>query len=174
MATSEQVKCVLFLCTGNSARSILAECLLRELGQGRFVAHSAGSAPGPEPHPAALSLLARRGHATAGLRSKSWEEFAEPAAPHIDFIFTVCDAAAGEVCPVWPGRPISAHWGIPDPAAVESPESAQREAFELAYARLSSRIRAFLELPLDALDEAGLAASLRAIGARPETKTLTG
>lgn len=154
---------VLFLCTGNSARSVLAECLLRQLGEGRFAAYSAGSQPRPAPHPMALRLLADRGHAIGALRSKSWDEFAAPSAPRIDFIFTVCDDAAAETCPVWPGRPVTAHWGLPDPAAVES-AAALREAFERAYDQLGTRIRAFLALPLAELEGARLVERLRAIG----------
>ncbi|MBW2270556.1 MAG: arsenate reductase ArsC [Deltaproteobacteria bacterium] len=157
---------VLFLCTGNSARSILAECLLRELGQGRFATYSAGSQPKPAPHPMALRLLAERGHATEGLRSKSWGEFAAAGAPSLDCVITVCDAAAGESCPIWPGHPTTAHWGLPDPAAVEGPESALREAFERAYEQLEERIRAFLALPLADLEGAELLERLRAIGTR--------
>lgn len=164
MVSNDVARGVLFLCTGNSARSILAECLLRDLAAGRFSAHSAGSQPKREPHPAALRLLAARGHTTAGLRSKSWDEFAAPGAPEVAFIFTVCDNAAGETCPVWPGRPVAAHWGVPDPAAVEAPEAAVREAFEIAYEQLGSRVRAFLTLPFEQLGAAELATALRAIG----------
>lgn len=154
---------VLFLCTGNSARSILAESLLNRMGEGRFTAYSAGSQPKGEPHPMALEVLRRHGFATDGLRSKSWSEFAGPDAPQIDLIITVCDNAAGESCPVWPGRPITAHWGIEDPAAVEG--EGQRDAFERALHYLRNRISLLISLPLDSLDELGLRARLLEIGA---------
>jgi arsenate reductase (thioredoxin) len=153
---------VLFLCTGNSARSILAEALLDREGGGRFRAYSAGSFPKGEVHPMALTLLRDLGFATEGLRSKSWEEFAQPAAPGIDFIFTVCDDAAGEVCPVWPGKPMTAHWGIEDPAKAEGP--GQRAAFERALRCLGNRIAAFLALPLDGVDMPTLQSRLESIG----------
>ena len=157
---------VLFLCTGNSARSILAECLLRDRGAGRFESCSAGSQPKHEPHPAALALLEEKGHAIAGLRSKSWDEFGGPAATPLDFIFTVCGNAAAETCPVWPGHPASAHWGIDDPAAVEAPPEAVRAAFEKAYSEMEERVEAFLALPFDTLSAEALAQRLRAIGTR--------
>jgi len=150
---------VLFLCTGNSARSLLAEALLNRLGEGRFRAHSAGSQPKGEPHPMALDVLRSHGFATDGLRSKSWHEFAKPDAPPIDLVITVCDNAAGESCPVWPGRPIAAHWGIEDPAAIEGER--QREAFEQALRYLRNRISLLVELPAASLDEL----TLREIGA---------
>jgi arsenate reductase len=150
---------VLFLCTGNSARSLLAEALLNRLGEGRFRAYSAGSQPKGEPHPMALEVLRSHGFATDGLRSKSWHEFAKPDAPPIDLVITVCDNAAGESCPVWPGRPIAAHWGIEDPAAVEGER--QREAFEQALRYLRNRISLLVELPKEGLDEL----ALREIGA---------
>jgi protein-tyrosine-phosphatase len=153
---------VLFLCTGNSARSILAEALLNRMGEGRFQAFSAGSFPKGKVHPMALALLADRGFPTALLRSKSWDEFAGAGAPPLDFILTVCDNAAGEVCPIWPGRPMTAHWGIEDPAEVEGP--GQREAFERAFDALERRISQMLALPLDGLDPESLKARLRAIG----------
>lgn len=153
---------VLFLCTGNSARSILAEAILEKEGAGRFRSFSAGSFPKGDVHPAALGLLRELGHRTGGYRSKSWDEFAAAGAPELDFIFTVCDNAAGEVCPVWPGKPVTAHWGIEDPAAVE--DSGQREAFWNAYQQLRRRIDLFLALPLDSLDEMTLASRLREIG----------
>ena len=159
---SERVRNVLILCTGNSARSILAEALINREGEGRFRAFSAGSHPKGEVHPTALAVLRDHGFDTAGLRSKSWDEFAAPGAPPLDFIFTVCDNAAGEICPIWPGRPSSAHWGIDDPAAVQG--EAQREAFETALARLRTRISRFLALPLDRLDEATLSRFLEEIG----------
>jgi arsenate reductase (thioredoxin) len=153
---------VLFLCTGNSARSILAEAILNAQGGGRFRAFSAGSFPKGEVHPAALDLLRELGHDTAGMRSKSWDEFASPDAPRLDFIITVCDNAAGEVCPIWPGKPVTAHWGIEDPAAVEG--GAQREAFWSAYQQLKRRIDLFLALPLESIGELALANRLRDIG----------
>ena len=155
---------VLFLCTGNSARSILAESLLNTLGAGRFNAVSAGSFPKGQVHPAALALLERKGHDLTGLRSKSWDEFGTgPDAAPIDYIFTVCDAAAAETCPVWPGRPSSAHWGIPDPAAVEPAGPEQDAAFDTAYTQMESRIRAFLAL-FDGETPTDLTAELKAIG----------
>lgn len=154
---------VLFLCTGNSARSILAEALLNRLGEGRFRAFSAGSQPKGEPHPMALDVLASHGFDTEGLRSKSWHEFAGPDAPPINLIVTVCDNAAGETCPIWPGRPIAAHWGIEDPAAVEG--EGQREAFELALRFLRNRISLLVELPVESLDELALRGRLGEIGA---------
>ena len=153
---------VLFLCTGNSARSILAEAILQRDGDQRFGAFSAGSFPKGEVHPAALELLRELGHPTEGLRSKSWDEFAAPGSPELDFIFTVCDNAAGEVCPIWPGKPLTAHWGIEDPAAAEG--AGQREAFWTAYQALKRRIDLFLALPLDSIDELALGNRLREIG----------
>ncbi len=153
---------VLFLCTGNSARSILAEALLNRAGQGRFRAYSAGSFPKGQVHPAALELLSQLGLPTEGLRSKSWDEFAGPDAPQLDFIFTVCDDAAGETCPIWPGHPMTAHWGIEDPAKVEG--NGQREAFSRALHYLSNRISLFLALPLESIDKMTLANRLREIG----------
>jgi protein-tyrosine-phosphatase len=152
---------VLFLCTGNSARSILAEAILNREGVNRFRAISAGSYPKGEVHPAALNLLNDLGYPTEGLRSKSWDEFAAENAPPLDFIFTVCDNAAGEVCPIWPGKPVTAHWGIEDPAAVEG--DGQRAAFENTYQALQRRIRLFLALPLDSI-EMTLTSRLREIG----------
>lgn len=159
---TDSVRNVLFLCTGNSARSILAEALLNREGQGRFRAFSAGSFPRGEVHPMALEILARHGFSTEGLRSKSWDEFAAPGAPMLDFVFTVCDNAAGEVCPIWPGQPMTAHWGIEDPAAVEGEE--QRAAFEQAMRFLNNRISLFLALPMESLDRISLARRLRDIG----------
>lgn len=153
---------VLFLCTGNSARSILAEAILNKEGKGRFRAFSAGSFPKGRVHPAALKLLEEMGHSIAGFRSKSWDEFASPGAPAFDFIITVCDTAAGEVCPVWPGKPVTAHWGIEDPAAVEG--EGQREAFWKAYQALKRRIDLLLALPLESLDELALTSRMRDIG----------
>lgn len=153
---------VLFLCTGNSARSLLAEAPLNDMGQGGFRAFSAGSQPKGEPHPMALEVLRSHGLPVGQLRSKNWTEFAGPEAPHFDIILTVCDNAAGESCPVWPGRPITAHWGIEDPAAVEG--EGQREAFEAALKYLRKRISQLVELPLKNLDELALRAALREIG----------
>lgn len=154
---------VLFLCTGNSARSILAESILNKDGAGRFRAYSAGSFPKGVVHPMALDVLSSLGFSTEGARSKSWDEFAVPGAPPIDFIFTVCDNAAGETCPIWPGHPMTAHWGIEDPAAVEG--AGQRDAFVTALRYLRNRIDLFLELPIAALDAMTLQARLRDIGA---------
>lgn len=153
---------VLFLCTGNSARSILGEALLNRMGDGRFRAYSAGSFPKGDVHPAALALLGELGFDTSGLRSKSWDEFSAPGAPKLDFIFTVCDNAAGETCPVWPGNPITAHWGIEDPASVEGP--GQREAFERALHYLSNRISLFLALPHESIDAMAMERKLKNIG----------
>ncbi|HEV2043440.1 MAG TPA: arsenate reductase ArsC [Sphingomicrobium sp.] len=153
---------VLFLCTGNSARSILAEAILNKEGAGRFRAFSAGSFPKGEVHPAALNLLKELDQPTDGFRSKSWDEFAVEGAPPLDFIFTVCDNAAGEVCPIWPGKPVTAHWGIEDPASIEG--AGQREAFWTAYQALLRRIQLFLALPLESIDEMTLTNKLRAIG----------
>lgn len=154
---------VLFLCTGNSARSILAEAVLAKDGAGRFNAYSAGSQPKGEPHPMALAVLRDFGFAHERFRSKSWSEFAEPGAPEIDLIVTVCDNAAGETCPIWPGRPITAHWGIEDPAAVEGP--GQREAFLDALRYLRRRIELMVALPVASLDALRLQQHVRAIGA---------
>jgi len=153
---------VLFLCTGNSARSILAEALLNRDGGDRFRAYSAGSFPKGDVHPMSLDLLSSLGFDTDGLRSKSWDEFAQPGAPEIDFIFTVCDDANGEVCPIWPGHPMTAHWGIEDPAAVTGP--GQRDAFVRAMTYLKQRISLFLALPIDSIDQMALRQKLREIG----------
>ena len=153
---------VLFLCTGNSARSILAEAILNKEGQGRFRAFSAGSHPKGQVQPEALQLLGELGFPTDGYRSKSWNEFAAEGAPQLDFVFTVCDNAAGEVCPAWPGQPMTAHWGIEDPAAVEG--DGQRQAFRNAFYALQRRIGLFLALPLESIDELTLQAKLREIG----------
>ncbi len=154
---------VLVLCTGNSARSILGEVLFNSLGKGRFKAYSAGSKPAGRVNPGALEWLQANGHSTDGLRSKSWDEFAAPGAPEFDFIFTVCDNAAGEVCPIWPGHPATAHWGIPDPAHVEGDE-ARRAAFRKAAEQLARRIQLFLALPIDKLDKLALKEKLAEIG----------
>ena len=155
---------VLFLCTGNSARSILAEAILNKMGAGKFRAYSAGSRPKGKVHPEARRLLQSLGHDTAALRSKSWSEFAEPGAPVMDFVFTVCDNAAGEACPLWPGRPITAHWGVPDPAAATGNAAAIALAFKDAYRRLDHRIGAFAALPLRALDRLSLQSKVKDIG----------
>jgi arsenate reductase len=157
---------VLFLCTGNSARSILAEATLNHLpaGRGRFRAFSAGSHPKGDVHPLALDLLREQQIAVEGLRSKSWDEFAAPGAPALDFVFTVCDAAAAESCPLWPGQPVSAHWGVPDPAAVEGPDEVRRKAFRDAYFALRRRIELFAALPFDKLSGMALGDRLREIG----------
>ncbi|HTW33972.1 MAG TPA: arsenate reductase ArsC [Rhizomicrobium sp.] len=155
---------VLFLCTGNSARSILAEAILDKVGHGKFKAYSAGSAPKGEVHPHAIALLKRLGYPTDGLRSKSWDEFAGPGAPKLDFVFTVCDNAANEVCPVWPGQPMTAHWGIPDPAAVEGSDTKIAAAFRDAYLLLQRRIELFANLPVKTLDKMSLKRRLDEIG----------
>ena len=160
----------LFLCTGNSARSILAEAILNREGKGRFTAYSAGSQPKGAVHPFALDLLKRMNHPTDGLRSKSWEEFSGAGAPELDFVFTVCDNAANEVCPVWPGQPMTAHWGIPDPAAAEGTEAERRLAFADTYRQLSNRISIFTSLPIASLDRLSLQQRLDEIGRRfPES-----
>ncbi len=154
---------VLVLCTGNSARSILGEVLFNQLGKGRFKAYSAGSKPAGRVNPGALEWLQANGYGTEGLRSKSWDEFAAPGAPEFDFIFTVCDNAAGEVCPIWPGHPATVHWGIPDPAHVEGDE-ARRAAFSKAAEQLARRIQLFLALPIADLDTLALKEKLAEIG----------
>ena len=155
---------VLFLCTGNSARSIIAEAVLNCIGGGKFRAYSAGSQPKGELNPHAVALLERRGFDTSGLRSKSWQEFARAGAPQLDYIFTVCDNAAGEACPLWPGRPATAHWGIADPAQATGSPAEIAAVFEETYDLLARRIEAFVALPLDTLDQPTLQARLRAIG----------
>ena len=157
---------VLFLCTGNSARSILAEAVLNDRGRGTFKAFSAGSHPKGAVHPLALALLEREGIATEGLRSKAWDEFARPGAPVLDLVFTVCDNAAGEVCPVWPGQPITAHWGVPDPAAVDGTDLQKTKAFREAFRDLSRRIDFLLNLPIPSLDRIAIEKSVREIGTR--------
>jgi protein-tyrosine-phosphatase len=161
---TEKIYNVLFLCTGNSARSILAESVLNRLGRGRFHAYSAGSCPRGAVNPYALDLLRRQNYPVDALRSKSWDEFAAPGAPELDFVFTVCDNAAGEVCPIWPGQPMTAHWGLPDPAAVEGSEAEKRLAFADSMRLLHNRIGSFVSLPLESLDKLSLQNRLRAIG----------
>ena len=155
---------VLFLCTGNSARSIMAEALLNHWGQGRFRAFSAGSHPKGQVHPLALEMLQRMHLPTAGFRSKSWDEFATPDAPPLDFVFTVCDNAAKETCPIWPGQPMTAHWGISDPAAVEGSDEAKLRAFRTTYRELDARIKIFASLRFDQLDQMSLQRQLDEIG----------
>jgi arsenate reductase len=157
---------VLFVCTGNSARSLLAESILNHLGAGRFAAFSAGSQPKGTVDPMALRVLREAGLPTGGLRSKSWDEFSSPGAPRLDFIFTVCDNAAGEACPVWPGRPMSAHWGIADPAAAQGTDDHRLAAFRHAFLELDNRIRLFLSLPHGTLDRMRLQEHLDDIGSR--------
>ncbi|MDB5865253.1 MAG: arsC 4 [Betaproteobacteria bacterium] len=157
---------ILFLCTGNSARSVMAEALLNTLGAGRFEAHSAGSMPTGRVNPFTLDLLASRGHPVERMRSKSWEEFAQPGAPALDVVITVCDNAASEVCPVWPGRPATAHWGFEDPAAFEGPEDAKRGKFEHVYEQIRRRIEALVALPLETLDTTAVASALKSIAER--------
>ena len=155
---------VLFLCTGNSARSIMGEAIMNRLGGGTFRGFSAGSHPKGKVHPYAIDLLHRFNYATDDLRSKSWDEFAARGAPHLDFVLTVCDYAAREVCPVWPGQPMTAHWGIPDPATVEGGEAEKRAGFADAYGRLHNRISIFLSLPIASLDRLALKQRLDRIG----------
>ena len=161
---SEPIYNVLFLCTGNSARSILAEAIMNRAGAGRFRAFSAGSNPKGEVHPLSIALLKRLNYDTAFARSKNWDEFAEPGSPKLDFVFTVCDNAAGEACPVWPGQPMTAHWGIPDPAAATGTEPEKALAFADAYRMLENRISIFTSLPLASIDKLTLQKRLDAIG----------
>jgi arsenate reductase (thioredoxin) len=164
------IRNVLFLCTANSARSLMAEALLDDLGAGRFKAFSAGSFPRGEPNPMAIALLREQGLPTGHLRSKPWDEFAAPGAPVMDFVFTVCDQAAGEVCPVWPGQPITAHWGIPDPAAAPGGEAERMLAFRDAFGMLTRRLRIFVALPMTSLDRLALTERVAAIGRlRPDS-----
>jgi arsenate reductase len=161
---ADRIYHALFLCTGNSARSIFAEAILARSGRGRFRAYSAGSHPTGRVNPLALEILRERGFDTSGLRSKRWDEFARPGAPALDFVFTVCDNAAGEVCPIWPGQPITAHWGVADPAAEAGPEDARRRAFRRAFLELERRIGLFTSLPIGSLDRLTLKARLAEIG----------
>jgi arsenate reductase len=161
---ADRVYNVLFLCSGNSARSILAEAILNRRGKGQFKAFSAGSHPKGVVHPLALALLERKGLSTEGLRSKAWDEFAKPGAPKLNFVFTVCDNAAGEVCPIWPGQPMTAHWGQPDPAAVEGTDLDKTNAFREAFRMLERRIEMFTSLPIASLDQLSLGNKVREIG----------
>ena len=154
---------VLFLCTGNSARSIMAERLMEHWGQGRFRAYSAGSHPTGQVNPLAIETLEKANLPADGLRSKAWDEFAAPGAPNLDFVFTVCDQAAGEICPVWPGQPITAHWGVPDPAAVAGTDEQRRRAFRDTFRMIEDRIKLFASLPVDKLDRLTLTRKLREI-----------
>jgi arsenate reductase (thioredoxin) len=161
---TDQPYSVLFLCTGNSARSIMAEAILNKLGAGKFHAYSAGSQPKGRVHPEALQLLQSLGYDTSAFRSKSWSEFADPRAPLLDFVFTVCDNAAGEVCPIWPGQPMTAHWGLPDPAEAKGNAAEVALAFKDTYRMLNQRIGIFASLPLRSLDQLSLQKKLREIG----------
>jgi protein-tyrosine-phosphatase len=161
---AERVFNVLFLCTGNSARSILAEAILDRAAKGCFRAYSAGSHPNGEVNRFAIELLQKQGFDVSALRSKSWDEFAAPGAPHLDFVFTVCDNAAGEACPIWPGQPVTAHWGIEDPAAVEGSDEDKRRAFSTAFRLLKHRIALFTSLPLNKLDAMAIKRELDEIG----------
>jgi arsenate reductase (thioredoxin) len=161
---SEQPYNVLFLCTGNSARSIIAEAILNKIGAGKFVAYSAGSQPNGQVNPHTIQLLQSLGYETSRLRSKSWHEFAKPGAPPLDFTFTVCDNAAGETCPVWPGQPMTAHWGVPDPAEAKGSSAEIALAFKDVYRMLNQRIGIFVALPIRSLDQLTLQARLKEIG----------
>ena len=167
MTTAIRSRNVLFLCTGNSARSILAEALLNALGAPRLRAYSAGSHPGGRVNPFAIELLEKNGLPTADLRSKSWDEFAAADAPRMDFVFTVCDSAAGEVCPIWPGHPVTAHWGVDDPAAVTGSDEDKRRAFLAAYTVLRNRIQRFVNLQFERHEQGALRDRLDAIGQTP-------
>jgi arsenate reductase len=158
---NDRIYNVLFICTGNSARSILAEVILNQLGGSRFKAYSAGSSPKGEVHPMTLEVLRERKYDVSGLRSKSWDEFASPDAAQMDFIFTVCDNAAGEACPLWPGHPVTAHWGFADPASVEGPWDVKKTAFAKAFREISQRLRIFLNLPFEKLDRLSLQQQLK-------------
>ena len=162
---------VLFLCTGNSARSIMSEVMMNAMAKGRFIAHSAGSMPTGTVNPLAIELLRKNRLPTDGLRSKSWDEFAAAGAPPLDFVFTVCDNAAGEVCPMWPGQPVTAHWGVEDPAAIEGSEEEKRKAFFRAFTTLQRRIELFLSLPLAKLDKLSLQQRLNEIGRSGATQS---
>jgi arsenate reductase (thioredoxin) len=165
---------VLFLCTHNSARSVVAECIMNRLGAGKFKAYSAGSQPSGKVHPFALDLLAKLNYDTSGLRSKSWEEFSRPSAPGLDFVFTVCDDAAQETCPVWPGQPMTAHWGLPDPSVATGNEAERRLAFADTYRMLNQRIGIFISLPIRSLDALSLQKRLDDIGRSQPSKAREG
>lgn len=158
---------VLFLCTGNSARSIMAEALVTTMGKGRFKGFSAGSKPGGKVNPFAIEMVKKTGYPLENLRSKSWDEFAAPDAPHMDFIITVCDNAAGEVCPCWPGHPATAHWGFADPAAVAGTDDEKRRAFERIFGQIMTRMRTFVDLPFEMLEKHVIQQELRKIGSTP-------
>jgi arsenate reductase len=158
---------ILILCTGNSARSIMGEALFNTLGAGRFNAHSAGSHPTGKVNPFAVEQIRVLGYPIENLRSKSWDEFAHPDSPALDFVVTVCDKAAGEVCPYWPGQPITAHWGFPDPAAVEGTDEEKRAAFTRTFHQIRNRVQLFLSLPLESLDNLSIEKKMRAIGQQP-------
>lgn len=170
MAGEERIYNVLFLCTGNSARSILGEAILNRLGEGRFHAYSAGSRPAGKVNPHAIELLQCLHYPTEGLRSKSWDEFSGPDAPRMDLVLTVCDSAANDTCPAWPGHPMTAHWGIPDPAAVKGGDAEKRLAFSHAYRMLNDRISQFIDLPVESLDKARLRRRLAEIGQSPSER----
>ncbi len=164
VAISDRTYNILFLCTGNSARSVLAEVLMNRLSKGRFRTYSAGSHPASEVNPFTLELLHSKGFVTDGLRSKNWDEFAKPDAPTMDFVITVCDKAAGEVCPVWPGQPMTAHWGFEDPAAAQGSDEARRKVFMKVFVEIARRIELMLALPIDKLDRLALERRVRDIG----------
>ena len=164
---ADKVYNVLFLCTGNSARSIMAEALLNELGKGRFNAYSAGSHPAGHVNPFTIDLLNRNGHPINHLRSKSWDEFAALDAPKMDFVITVCDNAAGEVCPIWPGQPMSAHWGFKDPAAFQGPDDEKRRVFQTIFRQIGNRIRLLVRSPIEKLDRLSLQQKVKEIGKIP-------
>jgi arsenate reductase len=164
---SDKIYNVLFLCTGNSARSIMAEALVTTMGNGCFKGYSAGSKPGGKVNPFAIEQVRKTGYPTEGLRSKSWNEFAVPDAPQMDFIITVCDNAAGEACPYWPGRPATAHWGFEDPAAVEGSDAEKRAAFEKIFRQIMSRMRTFVSLPLHTLEWQAIEQEIKTIGNTP-------
>lgn len=169
---TDKVYHVLFLCTGNSARSILAESIMNRWGKGQFRGLSAGSHPKDHVHPLALELLTQMEFPTEGLRSKSWDEFAEPGAPHLDFVITVCDNAAGEACPYWPGQPMTAHWGIPDPAATEGTDVDRKFAFRQAFKAMETRIKLFLSLPIASIDKMRLQERMNEIGQNPPADSM--
>jgi arsenate reductase len=158
---------ILVLCTGNSARSIMGEALFNTMGSGRFQAYSAGSHPSGKVNPFAIEQVQALGYPVEGLRSKSWDEFAQPGAPEMDFVVTVCDKAAGEICPLWPGQPVTAHWGFPDPVAVEGTDEEKRAAFAQTLRQIRTRVQLFLSLPLETLDRMAIESRMRAIGKQP-------